>query len=169
MADTKTKTINGLTFEIRQPYAEGHTINEAEARALNQTRSENIGNNVRAKVKEMQEAGTDLSEIVAYVAEVDSAYEFTLAAVAASRKLDPYEREARAIARELLKNHLAKDGRKLTVAPEGLTDEEWKDKIESEVERISTSEGVVKQAKKNVDAKKKAADTLMESIGGVSV
>jgi len=169
VADTKTKTINGLTFDIRQPFDAGHVCTEAEARALNQTRSENIGNNVRAKIKEMQEKGESLEAIAAYVAEVDAAYEFTLAAVAASRKLDPYEREARAIARELLKDHLAKTGRKLTVAPEGMADEDWKEKIEAEIERISTSEGVVKQAKKNVDAKKKAADSLMESIGGVEV
>lgn len=169
MANTKTKTINGLSFEVLQPYAEGHVLTEAEARALNQTRSENIGNNARAKIKEMQEAGTDFAEIAAYVADLDANYAFTLASIAANRRLDPYEREARAIARDLLRNHLAKDGRKLTVAPEGVTDEDWKDKIEAEVERISTSEGVVKQARKNVDAKKKAADTLMESIGDVEV
>lgn len=166
---TKTKTINGLSFEINQPYEAGQTINEAEARALNQTRSENIGNNVRVKVKEMQDAGKDLGEIAAYVSEVDAAYVFNLATVAASRKLDPVEREARNLARELLKNHLAQSGRKLTVAPEGLTKEEWDEKVESEVDRIAASEAVLKQAKKNVDAKKKAADTLLEGIGGVNV
>lgn len=166
---TKTKTINGLSFEVNQPYEAGQTINEAEARALNQTRSENIGNNVRAKVKEMQDAGKELAEIAAYVTSVDAEYVFTLANVSAAQKLDPYEREARNIARELLKAHLAQSGRKLTVAPEGVTKEDWDAKVESEVERIATSEAVVKQAKKNVDAKKKAADTLLESIGGVSV
>lgn len=166
---TKTKTINGLSFEVNQPYVEGQTINEAEARALNQTRSENIGNNVRVKVKEMQEANADFSAIAAYVAEVDAAYVFNLATVAASRKLDPVEREANALARELLKQHLSASGRKLTVAPEGVTQEEWDVKVASEVERIATSEAVVKQAKKNVDAKKKAADTLLEGIGGVNV
>lgn len=166
---TKSKTINGLAFEVNQPYVAGHVITEAEARALNQTRSENIGNNVRAKIKEMQEAGSDHAAIAAYVSEVDGNYEFTLANVAASRKLDPYEREARNIARELLKNHLAQTGRKLTVAPEGTTDEEWKDKVEAETDRIAGSEGVVAQAKKNVDARQKTADKLMESIGEVTV
>lgn len=166
---TKSKTINGLVFEVNQPYVAGHVITEAEARALNQTRSENIGNNVRAKIKEMQEAGSDQAAIAAYVSEVDGNYEFTLANVAASRKLDPYEREARNIARELLKNHLAQTGRKLTVAPEGVTDEEWKDKVEAETDRIAGSEGVVAQAKKNVDARQKTADKLMESIGEVTV
>lgn len=167
--ETKSKTINGLEFSIRQPYEAGQTITEAEAKALNQTRSENIGNNVRAKLKEMQEKGESAEAMAAYVAEVDEKYEFTLASVAASRKLDPVEREARNIAKELLKSHLGQSGRKLTVAPEGLTEDEWKEKVESEIERISATEPVLKQAKKNVDAKKKAADSLMESIGGVSV
>lgn len=167
--ETKTKTINGLEFSIRQPYAEGQTITEAEARALNQTRSENIGNNVRAKLKEMQEKNESIEAMAAYVAEVDEKYEFTLASVAASRKLDPIEREARNLAKELLKAHLAQTGRKLTVAPEGVTEDEWNEKVEAEIERISASEAILKQAKKNVDAKKKAADSLMEAVGGVSV
>lgn len=169
MAEAKSKTINGLEFTISQPYDAGHPLTEAEARALNQTRSENIGNNVRAKIKEMQEKGESESAIAAYVAEVDGKYEFTLANVAASRKLDPIEREARSIAKELLKGHLASTGRKLTVAPEGLTQEEWDEKVEGEIDRIAASEQVLKQAKKNVDAKKKTADSLMEAIGGVSV
>ena len=169
MAEAKTKTINGIEFTISQPYDTGHVCTEAEAKALNQTRSENIGNNVRAKLKEMQEKGESADAMSAYVAEVDGKYEFTLAAVAASRKLDPVEREARNLAKELLKSHLATSGRKLTVAPEGLTEDEWKEKVEAEIERIATSDAVLKQAKKNVDAKKKAADSLMEGIGGVSV
>lgn len=169
MPDPKTKTINGLEFEISQPYAEGHVCTEAEARALNQTRSENIGNNTRAKIKEMLEAGTAAAEIAAYVAEVDAAYEFTLANVAASRKLDPVEREAQKIARELIKGHLAESGRKLTVPPEGVTEEDWKDKIAGEVERLAATDEILKVAKKNVDAKKKQADQLSEALGSLSV
>ena len=84
------KTINGISFEISTPYSEGHVLTEAEAKALNQTRSENIGNNLRAKIKEMQEAGESEDAIAAIVAEKDAEYVFTLASVSASRKLDPY-------------------------------------------------------------------------------
>jgi len=120
-----SKTINGVAFEISQPYAEGHVITEAEARVLNQTRSENIGNNLRAKLKEMADAGASEAELQALVAEKDAEYVFTLSNARASRVLDPVEKEANKIARELLKDHLAQTGRKLTVAPEGLTQEEW--------------------------------------------
>ena len=163
------KTINGLQFEISEPYTEGHTISALEARVLNQTRSENIGNNTRAKIKEMQEANTSEQEIADYVSGVDQSYEFTAAGVSSSRKLDPVEREAVKIARELLKAHLATSGRKLTVAPEGLTDEEWEDRVTGEIERISSLPEVTKAAQKNVDAKNKQAQSLADALGTVEV
>lgn len=169
MSEPKDKLIGGIKFSISQPYDEGHVCTQAEARALNQTRSENIGNNVRAKLKEMQDAGKSAEELAAFVSEIDQNYVFNLASVSAARKMDPYEREAEKIAKELLKAHLATTGRKLSVTPEGVTEDEWNAKIQSELDRISTSPDVIKVARKNVDAKKKTADTLLESLGGVSV
>lgn len=166
MPEAKTKTIDGDAYEISQPYEEGHTINAIEARVLNQTRAENIGNNVRAKLKEMKEAGEGEDALRAYVAEADAEYEFTASAARASQKLDPYEREALKIARALLRDHLAESGRKLTVAPEGsgMTDEEWKEKVDAEAERIAGSDDVVKAAKKEVDARTKRADSLASAL-----
>jgi hypothetical protein len=163
------KTINGLQFELSNPYAEGHVVSAIEARVLNQTRAENIGNNCRAKIKEMQDANASEQEIQDYVAGVDAEYQFTAAGVSASRKLDPVEKEAVKIARELLKSHLAASGRKLTVAPEGLTDDEWEEKVQGEIDRISALDEVVKAAKKAVEAKAKQAATLAEALGSVEV
>lgn len=166
---TVGKTIDGIEFDITLPYAEGHTVNAAEAKALNQVRAENIGNNTRAKIKEMKTAGKSEDEIKAYVAKVDAEYVLTLAGVSAARKLDPVEREAIKIARELLKAHLGESGRKITVAPEGMTKEEWEDKVSAEVERIAGLDDVVKAAKKNVEAKQKQASQLAEALAGSSV
>lgn len=166
MPEPKTKTIEGRNFEISQPYEEGHVLTAIEARVLNQTRSENIGNNVRAKLKEAIEQGADDAALAAIVGEVDAAYAFTAAGTRAAARLDPYEREARKIARELLKAHLAESGRKLTVAPEGSTQEEWDEKIEAEVDRIATMDTVLEAAKKEVDAKKKRADKLADALAG---
>lgn len=163
------KTINGLQFELSAPYAEGHTINAIEARVLNQTRAENIGNNTRARIKEMQEANASEQEISDYVSEVDTNYVFTAAGVSSSRKLDPIEREAVKIARDLLKAHLANDGRKLTVAPEGLTEDEWADKVSAEVERIAALDEVVAAARKAVAQKQKQAEQLEQALGSVNV
>ena len=166
---TKTKTINGLNFEISQPYFEGHVVTEAEARVLNQTRSENIGNNVRAKLKEQIEAGATPEELASIVAERDAEYVFTLANVGESQKLDPYEKEANNMARSMLKNHLSKNGRKLTVTPEGSTDDEWKEKIGAEVDRIAQSAEVIKASKSIVDARRKQADNLLTAMEGTTL
>ena len=163
------KTINGVAFEISAPYAEGHALSEAEAKVLNQVRSENIGNNLREKLKKAAEEGASIEALQATVAELDASYVFNMRTASASAKLDPYEKEAIKIARELLKAHLANSGRKLTVAPEGLTEDEWNEKIDAEVERIAGSDKVVAAAKKAVDAKRKQADSLMESLGDVTV
>lgn len=169
MPEAKPKTINGVQFTISQPYEEGHTLTAIEARVLNQTRSENIGNNARAKLKEMQEAGESEDAQREYVASIDDEYEFTAATARSSAKLDPYEREARKIARDLLKGHLAETGRKLTVPPEGVSEEEWNEKVEAETDRIAASEAVVKAAKSNVDARKKRADSLNEALAGAEI
>lgn len=174
MSETRPKVINGISFEISQPFVEGHVLTALEAKVLNQTRSENVGNNVRAKIKEMQEpedgsAPKSEAEIRAYVTEFDAGYEFRTASEGSGKSRDPYEVEARKIARDLLKEHLASTGRKLTVTPEGLTDDEWKDKVDQEVDRIASSDNVLAAAKKNVDAKKKQSASLLESIGGVTV
>lgn len=166
MPDPKTKTIEGRNFDISQPYEEGHVLTAIEARVLNQTRSENIGNNVRAKLKEAIEQSATDEAIAAIVADVDANYAFTAAGTRSAARLDPYEREARKIARELLKAHLAESGRKLTVAPEGSTQEEWDEKIETEVDRIATMDTVLEAAKKEVDAKKKRADKLADALAG---
>lgn len=164
--ETKTKTIEGRNFEISQPYVEGHTISAIEARVLNQTRAENIGNNVRARLKAAIEEGKDDSALADLVAEVDAGYEFTAAGTRAAAKLDPYEREARKMARELLKKHLSESGRKLTVAPEGITDEEWGEKVETEIDRLATLETVLEAAKKEVNARSKRAEKLATALEG---
>lgn len=168
-SDMKTKVIAGVSFEISEPFNAGDVLTEATAKALNQLRSENIGNNVREKVKELTEAGK-IDEAKALVAEKDAGYEFTLASVAASAKLDPYEREARSLAKEIVKTLLAAKGLKINVAPEGTSKEDWDAKIEANIEKVAAKEDVIKEAKKTVDAKKKRLESLTNaSSEGVEV
>ena len=165
--ETKPKVINAISFEITQPYLAGHVLSELEAKVLNQTRSENVGNNTRVKIKEMQEAGEPVDAIVAYVTAFDADYVFRSVSESAGRSVDPTETEARKIAKELLKNHLATTGRKITVAPDGETEASWKDKVAAKIDEIASSDAVLKAAAKNVAAKKKTAETLLEAIGGI--
>jgi hypothetical protein len=167
MPDAKAKIILGETFQISQPYAEGHTLTAAEAKALNQTRAENIGNNMRSLVKEAQDKG-DTSELAAKVAEYDARYEFSMGTVGGASRVvrDPVEREARAIARDILKAHLAKNGRKLTLAKDAPQDEkdEWAAQVEEQIDAIAQNEKVINAAKKRVKDKKNLADSL--DLGG---
>lgn len=114
---TKEMTINGVTVEVSQPYEAGHPITEAEAKALNQVRAENIGNNTRKSIKEMLEAaGGDATAIQADVQELiskyDAEYEFTLASVGggSSSRLDPLTKECRSIARNFIVGKLKEQG-----------------------------------------------------------
>lgn len=169
MAEAKTKTIAGLEFNISQPFDEGHVCTAAEAKALNQTRSENIGNNMRKTIEEAIEArdkgdSSKFDALVETVAKYDAEYVFTLANVGGSRRLDPVEREARSIAREALKAHLAKTGRKIGTTPDGETDESWAEKVETNIDSISQREDVLKEAKKRVAAKQKQTESLTAGL-----
>lgn len=165
---TKLKTINDIQFPITQPYSEGMVMGAAEARALNQTRSENIGNNCRAKIKEMLAEGKSEKEIKKYVSAVDAEYVLTLTA-ARGVGLDPVEREAQKIARELIKQVLAQSGRKLTVPPEGETKESWDEKVSAEVEKIAAEPDVIEAAKAEVKAKKERAENLANKVAGIQI
>ncbi len=166
--ETKSKIIHGTAFEISQPYAEGHILTAAEARALNQVRSENIGNNVREKLKELLDAG-DTAAATTLVAERDAEYVFNMSSGSGAVKRDPIETEARKIARDLIKESLAASGRKLSTVPQGETEESWKEKLEAETDRIAAMDDVLKVAKKNVADKQKKSAALLESTGGVQL
>lgn len=168
MADENGKKIISILdveFEVSMPYAAGMTINEAEAKVLNQTRRENLGNNFRARVKDHLEKGTPtLDELIAAFALADKEYVFTLSNAGASVKLTPEEREARKIAREYIKSELDKVGRKLSEVPEGFTEETWDDQVEAEVERIAATDEVKKMAKDIVKARSKTAGLSLGSV-----
>lgn len=177
MSEAKTKVIDGDTYTISQPYEAGHTITEIEARVLNQTRAENIGNNVRSKLKDIKaQAETESwgekklsNALTKAVEELDAAYEFTAAATRSAAKLDPVEKEARKQARELLKAHLAETGRKLTIAPDGVSDEEWAEKIETEVDRLAAEPAIMEAAREAVAARSARADKMKAALGNVAV
>lgn len=154
----KTISISGEAFEVSAPYVPGHVLNEAEAKVLNQTRAENIGNNFRAAVKKALEEGK-IDEVRAAIADYDSKYEFSM--TTARTPIDPIEAEAIKIAKEVVKARIAeKTG--LTVK-KYLEIEGNEAKYEAAVEKVAGQEDTLKLAKKRVNEKKKtleiAADT----------
>lgn len=170
---TKTLTIAGIAFDVSTPYAEGHTCTEAEAKALNQTRGENIRNNqakaVKAVIeaaggmqgengKDLPEIGTDaMAELTANVADYDKGYVFTLASVGGGRKSkDPVEVEANKIARAAIMAHLKASGR-------GVKDVD-KDLLAAKIAEVAGSDNVVKAAKKAVAERTKLAEGALADL-----
>lgn len=70
-------TIQGITFSYEPRYAEGHVLNEGEAKALNQTMKENIRNNFAQKVKAFQEGAVGEDIIRASFEDYVANYKFS--------------------------------------------------------------------------------------------
>lgn len=165
-------TIQGIEFSIPQPYGAGHVLTENEARHLNQTYAENVRNNFAKTVK----ASLDGAEGAVSQADLPSAFadyvgKYSLDQVRAvasgsSRTLDPVEKEARQLAKDIVKNALAKQGAKLT-APKEASDEEkaaYTDRINAKIEEIAAREEVIAAAKKNVNNRSKNLDSLAATL-----
>jgi hypothetical protein len=162
---TKTIQTQGVTVEVSDPYAEGHSCSAAEAKALNQVRAENVRNNTRKAVMEVLDAnGGDVSASQAavqkIVAEYDAGYEFTLASVGGGgTRLDPLTKECRSIAREYIG---------VKIKEQGMTQKEYLEKngdsaIKDLIVKIAEDEQIVKLAKKNL-AERAKMDSIDVSI-----
>ena len=158
MADTKTIMIYENEFTVPQPYAEGHTLSAVEAKVLNQCFAENIANNQRKNIKAAIDGGEDaptMEQAVAAFNEYAKGYEFTEAAAGGSRTtMTPVEREAKRIAKELVKEKLAEKGKKLKDLS--------KEDLDAAVARFAEHEQVQKVAKKRVAEQEKLADVSFD-------
>lgn len=70
-------TIQGLTFTYEPRYSAGHTLDEGEAKALNQVMKENLRNNFAQKVSAFQEGAVSEEIIQASFAEYVEKYRFS--------------------------------------------------------------------------------------------
>lgn len=165
-------TIQGIDFTIPQPYNAGHVLTENEARHLNQTYAENVRNNFAKTVKaslDGVEGAVPQADLVAALAEYTSKYSLdSVRAVGTStaRSLDPVEKEALSLAKDIVKSALEKQGRKLT-PPKEASDEDkaaYKDSIQAKIEEIASREEVIAAAKKNVNNRSKNLDSLAATL-----
>ena len=166
MSTSKEITIAGQTFAVLQPYTTGHSITEAEAKALNQVRAENIRNNMASKVKAAFDGSAKDGEptqdtIAAYVAEYDAGYEFTLASVGGGkRSTNPNEVEALRIARGIFADWAT--SKKLTV--KAIKEKIGEEAYDAKVAEIAEREDVVKEAKRRVKQRQAAAESAMDGL-----
>lgn len=164
MADQKTMTVQGVSVEVTQPYEAGHTITDAEARALNQVRAENIGNNLRKQIKDMVEAEGATPESVQAAAQkivsaYDAEYEFTLASVGggSTARLDPLTKECRAIARNFIARKLKEQG----ISQKDYLEKNGEDAIKSKVIELADNPKIVEAAKKAIAEREKMGDVKL--------
>lgn len=162
---TKQITIAGTPFTVATPFVAGHVLTEGEAKALNQTRLENIRNNMAAQVKkEMESIEADAEgnkavpqSLIDAVSKYDSEYEFTLATVSAGRRsTDPVDTEARKIAKASIAKQIIAKGGKLADVP--------KDRLAAAVETLSQRADIQKAAKDAVKARNKVAEGGLDNL-----
>lgn len=108
-------TIQGLTFDLPSPFAEGHPLKANEADVLNQTFHENVRNNFASKVNSAKEtaekagSAVDVASLQAQLVTYLVEYEFG-ARRGGGRTADPVEREAIDIATTAVRDALKKKG-----------------------------------------------------------
>lgn len=173
MADNEVKTfqIAGVEFTAPFKFAEGHVLTAAEARTLNQTRFENLRNNFAPKVKaslEGKEGAIAQADLPAAFAEFEAAYEFSVPGAGGStaKALDPIEREAIALAKDIIKQALAAKGKSYN-PPKDASEEQkeaYRNQIAEHVANVAAKDEVIAQAKKNVATRQKSLDALTGSL-----
>jgi hypothetical protein len=160
MSNQKTMTVQGVSVEVSQPYKVGHPVTEAEAAALNQTRAENIGNNLRKVVKDLLEvegATTDTvqSDAQKAVTAYDGEYKFTMASVGggSTARLDPLAKECRVVARNFIGMKLKEKG----ISQKDYLAEKGEDAIKLKIMELIDNPQIVAAAKKSLAERAKMA------------
>lgn len=157
--------VSGHTFSVPVPYAEGHTINAAEAHTLNQTRVENVRNNLNARfAKAVKEHGENIpaEHLEPLLAEGQAyAHEYTFngaSRLGPRASLNPVEAAAHKIAKDLIAAHLRQKKTAIKDLPEGKLEELVKYLLEKRPD-------ITEEAQRRVDAAKSLGTQLLEGLG----
>lgn len=154
---TRSFLIQGQTFAIPAPFVAGHTCSGQEAGVLNQILAENTRNNWAERVKKANEEGTfDQGKMQADIDEYLETYEF---GVRRGRgPVDPVEREAFSMAKEIVRNALRQKGFKLA----DIDVEQINSLAEQAVE---ANPDITKEAKRRVEQRGKIAAESIDLSG----
>lgn len=165
---TASVVIQGHTFNIAQPFAEGSVLNANEAAAMNQLLAENIRNNFAGKVKsakvavagenaskeeiEAAEIGdTELDALQTELTNYVSSYEFGVRKTRSGGSgTSAFEKLVYRVAEEALRAKVKEAGKKVT----DIADDVW----EAAVDKLAASENIKAEAQRRMEAKKAAAN-----------
>lgn len=158
-------TIQGHSFEVPADpgIVAGAVLDENMAHSLQQTRLENIRNNMAARIKKMLGEATELTAEQAQEAQVKvneyaQEYKFGVRGASGPRVVrDPVEREMQRLAKEVItKAYRAKYDK----APD-------KETLAAAVERLleARHDEYAKDARRNLAAREKAGNDVLEAAG----
>jgi hypothetical protein len=153
-------TIQGTIFRVPVRYAAGHTLNEGEAGALNQTLHENLRNNFAKKVAEGQEAGLPTETLQQQLDDYANDYQFGVRTGSGGYRGDPVMTLAMNNAREIVRG---------AIKAKGLDQDEWPAaRISQAAKALLDAQGengkMIAMARKQVEAEKEAAKEAMASV-----
>lgn len=154
-------TIQGETFTIPRPFAEGHVCNDKEADVLNQILAENVRNNRASFVKKAKDEGKfNAEEMQAEIDTYVSEYEFGIrrsGGGSSGPKVSPVERLANNKAWDIIKMALKKKGIKITsVSAE--------QKAVLVAQYLEQRPEIMKEAEKELAKQQKAAEQQLDDI-----
>lgn len=157
----RTTTINGKQFQVMSAeeagIVAGMVLDAAAAKHLFQVRSENVGNNLRKRLKDAEAEGKSDADLQSIVTEYDQKYSFSMPSEGGStRRMDPLERECRALAVQKIRQQLEAKGRKYSDVKK-----EKPEALEAKIAEVAEMPEIVKLAKRRLaEAQKAGADAL---------
>lgn len=149
-------TIQGHVFVVPAPYSEGHVINGPEAATLNQTFRENLRNNFASRLRRVsEEHGKDVPEHImlelkASFQKYADEYEFQGKRVGVTR--DPVASEATKIAKDKIREALAKRGTSVKNLKEGKFDELVAGLLHTDPKYATQREAIWAEAKRRIES-----------------
>ena len=107
---TDSITVAGEVVKVHVPYVKGHSVDELEASTLNQTRKENIRNNLREIFKKEKKKGANSAALQVLATKYSQEYNFGQSG-GGGATMDPVDKESIAIATDAIKKAMRADGK----------------------------------------------------------
>lgn len=153
-------TIQGESFRVPIRYHAGHTLNEGEASALNQTLHENLRNNFAKRVSDGKEAGVPKETLQQQLDDYAADYQFGVRTGGGGFRGDPVMTLAMNAARELVRQ---------AIKLKNLDADEWPaSRISQAAKALLDQQGengkIIQTARRTVEAEREAAKEAMQSV-----
>jgi hypothetical protein len=153
-------TIQGQAFRVPIRYAAGHSLNDGEASALNQTFHENLRNNFASKVRDGAEAGVPHETLQQQLDDYANDYQFGVRTGGGGFRGDPVMTTAMNMARELVRNAVKAKGMDADAWPASRISQAAKALLEMQGENGK----ILSIARQQIETERATAKEAMQSV-----